>query len=106
MPRLVYLKTEHELCLFERDGAVRHWRASHGREPGKKRFEGDQRTPEGRYTVSRARISERYGLFLPISYPSAEDARAAQAAGKKPGGAAPWPNVRSAPGSARGIRVR
>jgi hypothetical protein len=86
LPQLMYLKSEHALCLFERDGSVHQWPASHGRERGKKRFEGDERTPEGRYTVSRARTSERYGLFLPISYPNAEDTRAAQVAGKKPGG--------------------
>lgn len=85
--RLVYLKSEHQLCLFERDGSVHNWPASHGREHGKKRFEGDGRTPEGRYMVSAARHSQRFGLFMPISYPNAEDVRSARAAGKPPGGA-------------------
>jgi murein L,D-transpeptidase YafK len=84
--RLVYLKSEHQLCLFERDGSVHDWPASHGREPGKKRFEGDGCTPEGRYMVSAARPSQRFGLFMPISYPNADDARSARAAGKPAGG--------------------
>ncbi|HEX6244143.1 MAG TPA: L,D-transpeptidase family protein, partial [Polyangiales bacterium] len=84
-PQLVYLKAQHQLCLFQRDGSVHQWPASHGREAGKKRFEGDERTPEGRYTLSPARVSRKFGLFMPISYPNAEDARAAHAQGKQPG---------------------
>lgn len=84
--RLVYLKAEHQLCLFEQDGTLRHWPASHGRNAGKKQFEGDGRTPEGRYRVRPARSSERFGLFMPISYPSPEDVRAASVAGKPAGG--------------------
>lgn len=85
--RVVYLKSEHRLCLFEPDGSVHSWPASHGREQGKKRFEGDGRTPEGRYMVSAARHSQRFGLFMPISYPNADDAHSARAAGRPPGGA-------------------
>lgn len=84
---LVYLKEEHMLCL--QDGTSTTWfsAASHGRKAGKKRFERDERTPEGAYTVSPARPSRRFGTFLPISYPSAQDVRHARAQGQQPGGA-------------------
>jgi murein L,D-transpeptidase YafK len=84
--RLVYVKAEHQLCLLDAHGVVWERRASHGREPGKKRHEGDGRTPEGRYTVSVARVSQRFGLFMPISYPSVEDIERARAEGKQAGG--------------------
>ena len=84
--RLVYLKAEHQLCLLDAQGLVWERRASHGREPGKKRFEGDGRTPEGRYTLAAARVSQRFGLFMSISYPSAEDVRRARTEGKGAGG--------------------
>jgi murein L,D-transpeptidase YafK len=84
--RLVYIKAEHQLCLLDARGVAWERRASHGREPGKKRFEGDGRTPEGQYTVAAARVSQRFGLFMPISYPSAEDVRRARAEGKDAGG--------------------
>jgi len=60
--------------------------ASHGREPGKKRFEGDGKTPEGQYTVAAARTSQRFGLFMPISYPNAEDIQRARTEGREAGG--------------------
>jgi murein L,D-transpeptidase YafK len=84
---LVYVKAEHTLCLF--DGGVLVWRgsASHGREAGKKQFANDLRTPEGRYTLSPARKSRTFGLFLRVSYPNEQDRRFARAAGKPPGGA-------------------
>lgn len=85
--RLVYLKSEHVLCLFEAHQLVWQGSASHGSEAGKKQFEGDERTPEGRYTVAPARESPRFGRYLHISYPRAEDRRVARRAHKHPGSA-------------------
>ena len=84
--RLVYVKAEHALCLLEDAQLVWEARASHGRGLGKKQREGDERTPEGKYTVAPARVSERFGLFMHISYPNADDTRAARSLGTKPGG--------------------
>jgi murein L,D-transpeptidase YafK len=54
-----------------------------GREPaGPKRHAGDSRTPEGRYRISGEPQSSRFHLFLPIDYPSVEDADAARAEGR------------------------
>jgi hypothetical protein len=41
---------------------------------GKKRA-GDHRTPVGSYTLGEPRRSSQYGLFIPIEYPTPEQAR-------------------------------
>ncbi len=59
-----------------------------GREPiGPKRFEGDGRTPEGRYTVDWGNPDSSYHLSLHISYPDAVDSAFAAAQGRSAGGA-------------------
>jgi murein L,D-transpeptidase YafK len=55
---------------------VRSFRVALGRRPiGPKRHSGDQRTPEGQYRVSGPARASRFHLFIPIDYPSLEDAR-------------------------------
>ena len=59
-----------------------------GDEPlGAKRFQGDERTPEGRYTIDYANPGSSYWLSLHISYPNATDRAYAEANGRSPGGA-------------------
>lgn len=53
---------------------------------GRKRFEGDERTPEGRYTIDYGNPESAYRLSLHISYPNAEDVAYAEAQGRSPGG--------------------
>ena len=53
---------------------------------GHKQFEGDGRTPEGRYTIDRRNPNSSFYLSLGISYPNAADRAFAQAIGKSPGG--------------------
>jgi len=54
---------------------------------GHKRFEGDERTPEGRYTIDYANPESSYWLSLHISYPNHADRAFAEARGRSPGGA-------------------
>ena len=54
---------------------------------GHKRFEGDERTPEGRYTIDYANPESSYWLSLHISYPNEADRAFAEARGRSPGGA-------------------
>ena len=54
---------------------------------GHKRFEGDERTPEGRYTIDYRNPRSSYHLSLHISYPDASDSDYARARGRSPGGA-------------------
>jgi murein L,D-transpeptidase YafK len=53
---------------------------------GPKRFEGDERTPEGRYTIDYGNPNSAYHLSLHISYPSAADVAYARSRGRSPGG--------------------
>lgn len=53
---------------------------------GAKRFEGDERTPEGHYVIDYANPSSSYHLSLHISYPDARDRAYAESLGRSPGG--------------------
>lgn len=73
---------------------------------GPKHFQGDERTPEGRYTIDYGNPNSSYHLSLHISYPAARDAEYARLHGRSPGGAFfihGQPNDWS--GSATGARV-
>ncbi|WP_281856978.1 L,D-transpeptidase family protein [Litoreibacter halocynthiae] len=53
---------------------------------GHKQFEGDGRTPEGRYTIDRRNPNSSFYLSLGISYPNEADRAYARTIGKSPGG--------------------
>jgi len=53
---------------------------------GHKRQQGDERTPEGRYSISFRNDKSRFHLSLRISYPNEADRAQAQARGVDPGG--------------------
>lgn len=53
---------------------------------GHKQFEGDEKTPEGRYRISGRNPNSSYHLSLRISYPNAADIAFAKSKGKSPGG--------------------
>lgn len=53
---------------------------------GHKRFQGDERTPEGRYTIDYGNPQSRFYLSLHISYPNATDRAYAAERGRSPGG--------------------
>lgn len=58
-----------------------------GGEPdGPKQFEGDGKTPEGAYFISRRNPNSTYHLSLGISYPNDADRAYAKSQNKKPGG--------------------
>ncbi len=53
---------------------------------GRKQFQGDEKTPEGRYTIDYGNPQSSYYLSLHISYPNARDAASARSQGRSPGG--------------------
>ena len=53
---------------------------------GHKQFEGDEKTPEGRYIIDTRNPQSRYHLSLHINYPNAADRAFAARHGKPPGG--------------------
>lgn len=81
-------KSDRTLTLY-RDGALlkTYSGLAFGDAPmGHKRFEGDERTPEGRYTIDTRNPNSAYHLSLRISYPNAADTAFAAAHGRDPGG--------------------
>lgn len=53
---------------------------------GAKRFEGDGKTPEGRYFINWHNPKSRFTLSLGISYPNDRDKAYAKSIGRSPGG--------------------
>lgn len=81
-------KSERKLSLFSRGRLVKTFEGlQFGDVPqGHKRFEGDERTPEGRYYIDARNPNSSYHLSLRISYPNATDYQNAAALGRSPGG--------------------
>ncbi|MFB9222446.1 L,D-transpeptidase family protein [Paracoccus cavernae] len=53
---------------------------------GHKNFEGDGKTPEGRYFIDRRNPNSRYHLSVGVSYPNDQDRAFANGMGLAPGG--------------------
>lgn len=82
-------KAARRLLLLDRHGrALRIYSGIQlGDAPvGHKQFEGDERTPEGRYLIDHGNPASAYHLSLHISYPDARDRAFAESCGRSPGG--------------------
>ena len=86
--RILVDKSDRLLILFKDDNEIaRYSNIRFGDAPGgHKRFEGDERTPEGTYTIDGRNPGSSYHLSLRVSYPNAADRAYAEARGKSPGG--------------------
>jgi murein L,D-transpeptidase YafK len=86
--RLLVDKSDRLLIAYAGDREiVRYTNIRFGDAPtGHKQFEGDERTPEGRYTINGRNPKSAYHLSLRISYPNAADRAFAKAQGRSPGG--------------------
>lgn len=81
-------KSERTLTLYAAGKPMRTYtRLQFGAAPqGHKRFEGDEKTPEGRYTIDARNPQSAYHLSLRISYPNAADRAFAASQQRPPGG--------------------
>jgi len=85
--RIVVLKKERRMTLLHHNRVLSTHKIDLGFAPvGHKRWEGDGRTPEGRYFVDRRNPNSRFHLSLGLSYPNEKDVAAARSVGKSPGG--------------------
>ncbi|ALH81720.1 L,D-transpeptidase family protein [Sphingopyxis macrogoltabida] len=86
--RLLVDKSDRTLIAYRGDREiVRYTGIRFGDAPtGPKRFEGDERTPEGHYMIDGRNGASRYHLSLRISYPNTADRTYARARGRSPGG--------------------
>ena len=85
---LIVDKSERLMVAYAGGQPVRAWRGlQFGDRPlGHKQFEGDERTPDGRYVIEGRNPGRRYHLSLKVSYPNAADRAFAAAQGRSPGG--------------------
>ncbi len=80
-------KSERRLELLRGGEVIKHYSVSLGANPqGHKQQEGDERTPEGRYVLDWRNARSQFYRAIHISYPNAQDRRAARARGVSPGG--------------------
>ncbi len=85
---IVVAKAARTMTLYGVDGSVNvieHVQL--GDAPiGPKQFEGDERTPEGRFEIDYGNPGSAYHLSLHITYPRPQDTAFARAQGRSPGG--------------------
>nr|MBO2488996.1 hypothetical protein [Gammaproteobacteria bacterium] len=81
-------KSERKLYLLRQGEVLRTYKIALGLRPdGHKQFEGDFRTPEGKYRLTRRNANSEYFLSILIDYPNAQDVERARRLGRNPGGA-------------------
>jgi murein L,D-transpeptidase YafK len=86
--RVLVQKAERKLQLLRNGEVLRTYRIALGLRPeGHKEYEGDFRTPEGQYRLSRRNPNSEYFLSIQIDYPNDRDIKRARRLGQRPGGA-------------------
>ncbi len=85
---LIVDKSERLMVAYAGGQPVKAWRGLQFGDQlqGHKQFEGDERTPEGRYVIEGRNPGSAYHLSLKVSYPNAEDRAFARAQARSPGG--------------------
>lgn len=85
--RVLVVKGERRLYLYQGEELLRSYQIALGKNPvGHKQRRGDNRTPEGRYTLDRRIVDSKFYRAIHISYPNERDAQLAAAKGVHPGG--------------------
>lgn len=80
-------KAERKMVLLHNGKTIKQYQISLGDNPlGHKQQQGDERTPEGIYTIDYRNPKSSYHLSLHINYPNQEDKRSAAKRGVNPGG--------------------
>lgn len=85
--RVVIEKSRRQMTLYSGERQVARYYVALGKQPvGRKRCQGDLRTPEGTYAISGRKPNSDFYRALRISYPSEDDVARAREAGCDPGG--------------------
>ena len=86
--RVLVIKSSSTLILKKGDTVLKSCHVVFGAHPkGHKQQEGDERTPEGRYTLDYKKSDSAFYKAIHVSYPNDEDRKQARKAGVSPGGA-------------------
>jgi len=85
--KILIEKNARRLTLLSQGQVVKTYRIALGGNPeGPKEKEGDNKTPEGTYTIDGRNRKSGYHLSLHISYPNEKDRKRAKELGVSPGG--------------------
>ncbi|WP_424244484.1 murein L [Elusimicrobium posterum] len=85
--KIEILKADRKLNIYEKDVLLKTYKIALGFEPvGHKEFQGDGKTPEGKYKVDGKNPGSAYHKNLGVSYPNDKDRAHAKKNGKSPGG--------------------
>lgn len=85
--RVLVQKGARRMYLLHHERVLKRYDIGLGFAPeGHKQFEGDGKTPEGRYMIDRRNPNSAFYLSVGISYPNDRDAAFARSQGKSPGG--------------------
>ena len=85
--KIIIEKKERRLTILLKGQHIRIFRVALGKNPeGPKEREGDNKTPEGVYSIDSRNIKSGYHKSLHISYPSIKDINHAKELGVSPGG--------------------
>lgn len=80
-------KSENSMFLMDGEKIVKKYRVALGANPkGHKQYEGDERTPEGVYTLDYINEDSLFYRAMHISYPNEIDRSRAEKNGLSPGG--------------------
>ena len=84
---LVVDKAANRMMAYGNGKLLKTYKVSLGDAPkGHKEFEGDEKTPEGFYTINAKNDKSGYHKNLGVSYPNEQDIAHAKSIGKSPGG--------------------
>lgn len=85
--RIIVEKSKRLMHVYHDNESIVTFRIALGKSPqGAKTCQGDNRTPEGHYTIIQHKPNSNYYKALRISYPSASDRERAKRKGCDPGG--------------------
>ena len=84
---VLVIKSEKRLYLMDKGERFASFPVTFGAEPvGHKQMQGDERTPEGHYTLTYKNPKSKFYKSIRISYPNAKDRENARRLGVDPGG--------------------
>ena len=84
---LVVYKSKKRMLAISNGKCIKTYKISIGRNPiGKKEYEGDNKTPEGKYIINDKNPNSGFHKNLGISYPNESDIENAKKIGKPTGG--------------------
>lgn len=85
--KLIVYKSKRKMEAYAEGRLIKTYAIALGKNPvGHKQFEGDNRTPEGVYTINARNANSDYHKNLGVSYPNETDKANAKRLGKSPGG--------------------